>query len=195
MSQSNPLWTAAKFLQDEWGSFFLASQSISHTTPEDAASIADEESAAFLNKDIVIPILPANKKRPPKRKMKIRPKGDFLGRVAQVTIHDHFPFELGFAMTAHKAQGRTIARVIIALEDRMVHHLQMAFAAVFVSMSRVKEADNLRLLCHRSPGGRAREPFSCLTELRPRKEVMQFYSGYTNDNGKRDRKRALANVF
>lgn len=66
-----------------------------------------------------------------------------------------FPYDLGFSMTVHKAQGRTIYRVVIDLTDHPNSYGRMEYAAIFVAMSRVEMSDHIRLfekdpLVHRS---------------------------------------------
>ncbi len=60
--------------------------------------------------------------------------GNLISPVAQVHICEPFPFDLAFAMTVHKAQGRTIHRVIIDLTDHPFEICRMKYAAIFVAM-------------------------------------------------------------
>jgi len=65
--------------------------------------------------------------------------------IAKVHAHEPFPFDLAFVMTVHKAQMRTIKRIVIDL----THHPRcccMKSAAIFVAMSRVAETDHIRFL-------------------------------------------------
>jgi hypothetical protein len=56
-------------------------------------------------------------------------------------------------MTVHKAQGRTVQRVVLGLANRPTVALQLNFAAVFAVLSRIKCSDHLRILYHGwSPG-------------------------------------------
>ena len=90
--------------------------------------------------------------------------------VATVLLREMFPFDLAFSMTVHKAQGRTIARVVLDLTSRPSTYNQIEFAALFVAMSRVKQGDHMRLLVHGN--------MDYLTSLKPEKYVMAFYHGY-----------------
>jgi hypothetical protein len=94
-----------------------------------------------------------------------------------------FPLDLAFAMTIHKAQGRTIPKVILALESRPSYNLQMEFPAIFVAMSRVKKGDDMRILYTFDSHSSFEDAFSYLTKLKPNMAVSLFYSGYLNDNG------------
>jgi hypothetical protein len=73
-------------------------------------------------------------------------------------------------MTVHKAQGRTILRVVLDLTKRPSRYQQIDFAALFVAMSRVKEGNHIRLLGH--------DNLQYLTTIRPSRVVMAFYHGY-----------------
>ena len=89
-------------------------------------------------------------------------------------------------MTIHKAQGRTISRVVIALTERPYHNIQMEFASVFVSMSRVQCSDHIRLLPHVRGtllGNRTRA-LHYLTGLLPKKSINIFNAGFTKCNGR-----------
>ena len=144
-----------------------------HTQQTETAS--DDEQA-----DIVIPIteIPADKESWDTLKFKnsLNP----LTPLGRVQIRDALPFELAFSMTAHKAQGRTIRRVVLDLSERPNCYEQMKFAAIFVGMSRVQFSDHMRLLKHKLPGvpyDREKD-HSYLTELRPDPDVTKFYAGY-----------------
>lgn len=102
--------------------------------------------------------------------------------IATVVSRPVFPFELSFAMTVHKAQGRTLEKVVIDLTDHPTHYARMKFAAVFVALSRVRRGSDIRLLQH-TPRGKAFcpiEAYSYLRNLRPCRYCRAFYHGYTN---------------
>ena len=112
--------------------------------------------------------------------------GDALYPVATAEVCEIFPFDLAFSITVHKAQGRTIHRVVLDLTSHPTDFCLMEFAAVFVAMSRVKEKGHIRLLSHKLPGtGRfnSREAYSYITRLHPSEYVMAFYKGYNTDPG------------
>jgi hypothetical protein len=114
--------------------------------------------------------------------------------VCSVQLLNLFPLELAFAMTIHKAQGRTIPKVILALESRPSYNLQMEFPAIFVAMSRVKKGDDMRVLHSFDSRSSFEDAFSYLTKLKPNRSVSLFYSGYINDNGPWQRQLALQNA-
>ena len=57
--------------------------------------------------------------------------------------YDH-SIDLAFALTYHKAQGRTIDRVILVLED--VGHSKLNVASFYVGISRVRRSSHLRII-------------------------------------------------
>jgi len=100
-------------------------------------------------------------------------------------------------MTVHKAQGRTIPRVVIALTSRPNHIFQMEYASIFVGMSRVTSSDNIRLLEH-NPAilrGQRKYALAYLMASLPNKHINAFYKGYTNNNGLWNSKEALRHRF
>ena len=98
-------------------------------------------------------------------------------------VRNPFPFDLAFSMTIHKAQGRTLRRVVIDLTHHPNHYCRLNYAAVFVALSRVKCREHIRLLRHPlSPGQLFNwaETYKYLTSLRPDRDVAAFYHGYSN---------------
>jgi hypothetical protein len=113
--------------------------------------------------------------------------------LTQVWLKPPFPFDLAFSMTIHKAQSRTIPKIIIALTQPLSAYNRMKFAAVFVAFSRVTHSANLRILRHKQ-----QDPvldFDYLTKLLPCKFTCQFYAGYENNVGQWNKARALRAVF
>ena len=106
---------------------------------------------------------------------------NLLTPVATAQVRNPFPFDLAFAMTVHRAQGRTIKRVVLDLTEHPNHYTKMHFAAVFVAMSRVGNSDHIRLLPH-SHLGKVFKPanaYQHLTALRPNKDAMAFCHGFS----------------
>ena len=106
--------------------------------------------------------------------------GNILSPVATVQVHEPFPFDLAFAMTVHKAQGRTIRRVVIDLTAHPVHICRHVYSAVFVAMSRVEEGEHLRLL--EPLTSRPRELlYEWLEDLAPEPNIKPFLKGFANE--------------
>ena len=102
---------------------------------------------------------------------------------SRVFIKQMFNYEFAFAMTIHKAQGRTLRRVILALSCHPNHIQRMTFASIYVAFSRVKNPDDIRLLFH-SPGGYPNyNELAYITELKPSKYTKAYYGGFINNRG------------
>ena len=105
--------------------------------------------------------------------------GDVFVPIAEVSLRPIFPFELAFSVTIHKAQGRTLNRVLIDLTQHPCNKATMEFAAIFVAQSRVKQGKHIKLLKHSS----TLSPFDpdtaygYLTRLRPMHDTMALYHG------------------
>ena len=128
----------------------------------------------------VIPLTAATKKQE-KYRVFAYPTGDAMYPVGTAEVCDQFKFELGFCITVHKAQGRTISRVIIDLTSHATLWCQMEFAAIFVAMSRVTQKSHIRLLTHAVQGKQFNpaDAYSYLTGLKPSAFAMALYHGYT----------------
>ena len=159
-----------------------------------AFSIAniEEESA-----DIVLSITPgmkSNKSSNSKNHFSHK-TGNLLQPIASVKVREPFPFDLAFAMTVHKAQGRTIHRVVIDLTDHPNHYSRMEFAAVFVAMSRVRCSDHIRLLVHPPYANRSIDNpetiYAYLTKLKASRFARAYLHGFHNNGDLWDPNRAM----
>ena len=70
-------------------------------------------------------------------------RGEGLQPPSKVHVKNHFPLEHAFAITVHKAQGRTIDNVILALSKQP--YMPLTMSSVYVSLSRVKSKENIRI--------------------------------------------------
>jgi hypothetical protein len=59
---------------------------------------------------------------------------------SEVEIHDTFSFQLGFSMTVHKAQGRTIDKVVLDLHYKSNHRKWLGFDGIFVSLENITKS-------------------------------------------------------
>ena len=100
--------------------------------------------------------------------------------IATVVSRPVFPFDLSFAITVHKAQGRTLEKMVVDMTDHPTHYTRMKFAAVFVALSRVRCGNDIRILRHAARGKSfcKFDAYSYLTKLVPCKYCMAFYHGY-----------------
>ena len=67
---------------------------------------------------------------------------------SRVEVRPLFPLEPGIAITIHKAQGRTIQKVILSLSRRKIDNINPEYAALYVVMSRVRYKEDIRLFLH-----------------------------------------------
>ena len=87
-----------------------------------------------------------------------------------------FPIDLGFSMTLHKAQGRTLKAVILALSERPIHQCQVDFCGFFVAMSRVKQSEDIRFLL-KNPRDYT-DSLLYLTHLKQPESIQQYFNGF-----------------
>ena len=96
--------------------------------------------------------------------------------ISKVEVRPNFPFELGFAMTVHKAQGRTLSKVILCLAERPLKLTQMGIQSLYVSLSRVKFASDIRILYHNSMQNTTELEY--IAYLESHKIVQSFFAGF-----------------
>jgi len=135
---------------------------------------------------IVIPITKSMVSSSAKKCSKFSyPTGDICLPLATAEVQESFPFDLAFAMTVHKAQGRTIEHVVLDLTCQPTAIARMEFAAVFVAMSRVAKQDHIRLLTHLHGQKEfsAKDAYSFITELKPSSHAMACYHGFKPCDG------------
>ena len=101
---------------------------------------------------------------------------------SKVEVSSVFPLEPGFAITIHKAQGRTINKVILCLSNRHNRKHNPEYAALYVAMSRVKCKEDIRFFVHLSPSGIPDlDTLTFVSILKPDKSVNAFFEGYKNN--------------
>ena len=87
-------------------------------------------------------------------------------------------------MTVHKAQGRTIPRVVLALSHRHNPQNQMTHASIYVALSRVEHSTDLKVLYHGTGTHPGRMGLDCVTDLNHCVHVLDYYEGFDqNGNG------------
>ena len=150
--------------------------------------------APEMSEDIIIPISQPNDDY---TVTKMRNGSPLLNYISEVQVKPALAFDLAFAMTVHKAQGRTIPRVVLALTCRPYSNIQMEYASVFVGMSRVKNREHIRILQHLpgTPLGNRRNAFSYLSSLLPNKSIRAYNAGFVDNNGIWNAKEALKAKF
>jgi hypothetical protein len=104
--------------------------------------------------------------------------------VSTVLLQDHFCIEPGFCITLHKAQGRTIRRLILSISDHPYYKLRHKWEGLYVGVSRVEYNEHMRLLLKRGDWGTTK----LLRDLERCKHAECFFKGYVqlpNENGMR----------
>jgi Viral (Superfamily 1) RNA helicase len=101
--------------------------------------------------------------------------------IGKVTTKDIFPYELAFAMTVHKAQGRTIPRVVLALAHRENSNNQMSYASIYVALSRVKLTSDLRIMYHDTGPRPGLLGLQYITHLKHCVHVLDYYNDFPRD--------------
>ena len=131
---------------------------------------------------VVIPL-----KRKLGKSIEVPVKGGTCYPLSRVTIQQQFAMSPGIASTVHKAQGRTIDKVIVALSRRSNvgpdnKFLEMSYEAVYVAMTRVQRCDDIRLLLHGADDTTRRTSLLYLSNLIPNPKVKAFFAGYGAHN-------------
>ena len=126
-------------------------------------------------KKIIIPLVKSRGNKKPKKynfynQSTIQP-------YSEVQIQDPFSFQLGFSMTVHKAQGRTIDKVVLDLHYKTNHFKRLGFDGIFVALSRVRSRSSIRLIRHTHTS--FEEAYGYISRLKPASNVMAFYRGFT----------------
>ena len=109
------------------------------------------------------------------------PVGSLSG-IGKVHTKDIFPYELAFAMTVHRAQGRTIPKVVLALAHRDNSLTQMTYASIYVALSRVKLTSDLRILYHSCGPRPGILGLQYITHLRHCIHVLDYYTGFESSH-------------
>ena len=123
---------------------------------------------------IIIPLNPSNKQNKQKRYCYFNKS--LFSPVSSATVKDPFPYELAFAATIHKAQGRTINKVVVDLTKHPDGRLKLKFASVYVALSRIKHRADIRLIQHQ--GMTREQSYGYITQLKPHPDVVAFYNGF-----------------
>ena len=100
-------------------------------------------------------------------------------RPSNAVLQDHFPLELAFAMTVHKAQGRTIKKLILAISQHPLAQLRMKWESVYTALTRVRKGEDIRLLITKKQW----DKLDYLSDLSKNAIIRQFFTGYPDEQG------------
>ena len=124
---------------------------------------------------IVIPVTPiANKKYVKWKHEIIRGNGGYRCRPSKVDCSDRFPIEPAFAVTLHKAQGRTIGKVILCISEHPSRLTRLKWEGLYVGLSRIRRRNDIRLLVRSGD----KSTLSYISRLTKDKHVSNFFRGY-----------------
>jgi hypothetical protein len=98
---------------------------------------------------------------------------------SEVQIQNPFSFQLGFSMTVHKAQERTIDKIVLDLHYKPNYNKRLKFHGIFVALSRVRCRSSIRLIKHHNTS--FGEAYGYISRLSPAPNVMAFYRGFTGN--------------
>jgi hypothetical protein len=96
--------------------------------------------------------------------------------VEQNTLLEQPAFQLGFSMTVHKAQGRTIDTVVLDLHYNSNHRKRLGFDGIFVTLSTVRCCSSIPPIKHTHTS--FEENYG---RHKPAPYVMAFYRGFTGN--------------
>lgn len=126
------------------------------------------------NGKLIIPIFPV------KKVPKVKPIPTILTSVcitpSRVHIKPKFPLQLAAAMTVDKAQGRTINKVVACLSCRGNSVIDMDINSIFVSLSRVRKREDLRLLIHND--SKKKEELEYISAVPKDKSYFSYLKGF-----------------
>jgi nucleoside-triphosphatase THEP1 len=114
--------------------------------------------------------------------------------LAHAAVYPVFPLELGFAVTVHLAQGRTIPNVVVSISQPPSSQsvLRFKYSSLFVAMSRVQDSTSMQLLYKEQD---REEALAYLRDLKPDKHTRLYNMGFVNDNGVWNKELSAAAAF
>ena len=147
------------------------------------------KSCSVVPHDVVIPILPHTFHRSKGTANNVDVEGQSKtewtavrgGRMykpSKVHLSPYFPLETAYAITVHKAMGRTLEKVIIGLGRHLNRMSEMKYEHIYVAISRVHKCDDMRLLLPGKDPWQQMQSLVYLTELRPDDSMVAFFEGY-----------------
>ena len=150
--------------------------------PNDPQKQKNWKYATLVKNDAVVPVIFSSKYV---KAQQVWIRGGQGFDPSKVETLDCLAVEMGFAITFHKAQGRTILRLILALSKRPNGLKQISHSGLLVVLSRVQERAHIRLLCKKG------EDLSYLTNLHCSDLLLAWRAGFTNAKGKWDSQTAI----
>ena len=102
---------------------------------------------------------------------------------SEAKFQNLFPLEPGFAITAHKSEGRTLTRIIISLSE--AHNIQASFSyqQLHVALSRVRQGDHIRLLLAGNTEAEQWKSIAYIQDLKQDPAIRFFFDGFRDIKG------------
>jgi hypothetical protein len=97
---------------------------------------------------------------------------------SKATFRHFFPLEPALAITVHKAQGRTLKRVIIALSHCDAKGCNFSYQQVHVALSRVRNSEHIRLLLTGHNEAMQWMSLLYIDNLRPDPSIRFYFAGF-----------------
>ena len=95
-------------------------------------------------------------------------------------VRPHFPLDLAFAMTVNKAEGQTLPNVILCLSERAKKNFD--HKGLYVSFSRVKQSENIRLFTSGFTDETRKQSLAYLKNLQPDPATKAFFEGFAGEH-------------
>lgn len=95
-------------------------------------------------------------------------------KASRVQTSNHFPIDIGFAITVPKIQGRTIRREILSLSKHPIPALRCKYEQLYTSMSRITNHNDCRLLLNHND----RSTLGYIANLKKDPYTAYYFAGF-----------------
>jgi len=144
-------------------------------TKEDATEKLWKDITLFPGK-VILPIVYKRKRATYSQPVPL-PSANFYP-ASTITIKSRFPIELAFAMTVHKAMGRTFKKIILSLSKRKLDIAQMSYESIYVALSRVKHRDDINLFLNGDNPSQQWQTMEYITDLKQEAYIQKYLRHY-----------------
>ena len=93
---------------------------------------------------------------------------------SRVQTCNHFPIDIGFAITVPKIQGKTIHPEILSLSKHPLSNLRYKYEQLYTALSRIKNHNDSRLLLVRND----RSTLAYIANLKKDPYTAYYFAGY-----------------
>jgi hypothetical protein len=152
-----------------------------------ASSHATSATLSLSDDKVIIPLFRSKVGKTKKYTVRGGAAGGYGYLPSKVEVGRIFEYDLGFAMTVHKAQGRTLPKVILCFDKYPCALTRLTLQHVYVGLSRVKRRSDIRFLL-RDPDDYS--PLQYITTLEPDEMTMTYFKGFNGPGSTYDASRA-----